>query len=148
VIIPGPARIKLETKNIRGHIAARGGVRLYDILTLEAIAGFAFERTELKIRGGGLQGRDTDSHPGFVFGGRLAVRPIALFDLYSQYTVDVISADVTSTDLQAGIELNFSRNIAVFTGYRLWQYKEESMDSGSDVDIDVSGPMAGLSLRF
>ena len=155
VVIVGPARVKLNADNLRASLAARGGVRFFDVLSLEAILGLRIDKTEVRLRGNGLSGTDEDVRAGLLVGARATVRPIPHFDLYVQYTESLLDhyagfggLGVTTSELQAGIDLNLTRNIAIFAGYRWWTYEEESLASGSDWDIDIRGPTAGASLKF
>ncbi len=147
VIFPGPTTVRTEATNVRAHVAARGGVRLWDVLSLEAILGIGLNDTEVRLQSVGLDSREENLRAGLLWGARGTVRPIALIDLYIQYTQNFM-ADAFAEDLQVGAELNLTRNIAVFGGYRWWEYEEESFGSGSDIDLDIRGPTTGLSLKF
>ena len=155
VVIVGPARVKMNAENLRASVAARGGVRFFDVLSLEAILGLQVDRTEVRLRGNGLRGTDDDTRAGFLYGGRATIRPIPHFDLYVQYTetlfdgtTDLFGLGVTTSELQAAIDLNLTRHVSVFVGYRWWTYEEKNLASGSDWDIDIRGPTAGASLKF
>lgn len=148
LVIPGPARIKVSAKNIRTNIAARGGVRFFDVFSLEAILGLGLNSTEVRIQSGGIDSQEEDLHVGFLFGVRSTVRPIPLFDLYAEYLVTLASMDTTILDRQIGIDLNVTRNVALFVGYRWWDYRKNQFDNSSDVDIEFRGPTAGLNLKF
>lgn len=154
VQIPGPAIVDMDVENRRGHLAALTGVRIHDILGLEAIIGLGFDHTELEIRSGAIAARDGNLKPGFLLGGRVSVRPIALVDLHYQYTVNIIrmgslsSGDTNVQEHQLGGDLNLTRNVALFGGYRWWHFSEEEMDSGSDGDFEIEGPTAGVALKF
>ncbi len=146
--IPGPARVKVSAENIRANISARGGVRFFDVLSLEAILGLGLNSTEVRIQSGGIDSREEDIRVGFLFGVRSTVRPIALFDLYAEYTVTLANFDTAILDRQVGLDLNLTRNVSVFVGYRWWDYKKQEFDDSSDVDLEFRGPTAGLSLKF
>lgn len=147
VAIPGPERVKLNVENLRGHLAARGGVRFYDALSLEGITGLGVDSTELRLRGGGVDTTEEDIRAGLLLGGRATVRPIQLFDLCAQYLANFTGTWRAIQDTELGVELNLIRNLSVFTGYRWWKY-EESFSSESDWEIDIRGPTAGASLKF
>ncbi len=148
VQIPGPARIKVSAENLRAHIAARGGVRFFDVLSLEAILGVGLNSTEVRIQSGGIDSSEEDLRAGFLFGVRSTLRPIPLFDLYAEYTVELANFDTTILDLEVGIDLNLTRNVSLFAGYRWWDYDESEFDDSSDVDLKFRGPTAGVSLKF
>ncbi|HXK26009.1 MAG TPA: hypothetical protein VMS55_25300 [Myxococcota bacterium] len=147
-VILGPARVKLDAENIRGSLAARGGIRFYDVLSLEAMMGLGVDSTDLRLRGEDVTASHDELLAGFLLGGRATVRPIALFDLYAQYTVNFTNeAWKTIEDAQIGVELNLQRNVSVFGGYRWWRY-EESLSNESNWELRIRGPTAGLSLKF
>jgi opacity protein-like surface antigen len=147
-VIVGPARVKLNAQNLRGSLAARGGVRFYDVLSLEAIMGLGVDSTEVRMRGDGVTASHDQLLAGFLLGGRATVRPIALFDVYAQYTVNITDeAWKYIQDAQVGVELNLQRNVSVFGGYRWWRY-EESLSNESNWELRLRGPTAGLCLKF
>ena len=147
-VILGPARVKLNAENLRGSLAARGGVRFYDVLSLEAIMGLGVDSTDVRLRGEGVTASHDELLAGFLLGGRATVRPIALFDLYAQYTVNFTNeAWKTIEDAQVGVELNLQRNVSVFGGYRWWKY-EETLSNESNWELRIRGPTAGVSLKF
>ncbi len=153
VDIPGPARVKLNSENVRAHLAARAGLRFYDVLSVEAILGFGLNHTDVRARSGNIDATEDVTRPGFLYGGRVSLRPIPLFDLYGQFArIDYLDnpfdVETQTTEIQAGIEINLTRHVAPFAGYRWWEYEQESFLSGSDLDLDIEGPTAGLSLRF
>jgi hypothetical protein len=55
--------------------------------------------------------------------------------------------DVPIQDTEVGVELNLTRNLSLFTGYRWWRY-EEGFSSESDWELDIRGPTARASLKF
>lgn len=148
VTIPGPAVVEIDVENLRGHIAAASGVRFFDAVSLEAIIGVGVDSTDVRIRGAGLSGGDHDTKASFLSGGRVTVRPIALLDLYAQGTWSLISEDKWISDAEVGMDLNLTRNVSIFSGYRWWRFYEDAKASGSDVRLKVSGPTVGMSLKF
>lgn len=150
-VIPGPARVQIDADNLHGHVAGRTGVRFADMISLEAILGLGIDHTEIQIRGGGVDDGAGNIRPGFLMGGRVTFRPIPLVDFYAQSTINVIKSDdddAYTTEQQVGVDLNLTRNISIFSGYRWWEFYEDRMNSGSDVDLEIEGPTAGVSLKF
>ena len=146
--IPGPARVKVSAESLRAHFAARGGVRFFDVLSLEGILGVGLDNTEVRIQGGGIDSREDSLAAVFLTGVRSTLRLIPLFDLYVEYLVSYASLDTEMEDLQVGVDLNVTRNVSLFAGYRWWDYEKNNFDQDSDVEIDFRGPTAGLSLKF
>lgn len=147
--VVGPTTVHLKAKSMYGHVAGRGGIRIIDMFSLEAIAGLGVDHTEMELeRPGGADGTDGEIKPGFLFGGRATIRPIPLFDLFLQYTIDMMGAfDSQARDLQGGVDLNLTRNVSVFAGYHSYRFYEDH-SSASNVRIHLEGPMAGVSLKF
>jgi hypothetical protein len=153
VEFPGPARVKANSENLRGQIAGRGGIRFYDVLSLEAILGLGVDDTEVQVRDGatGIDATDEELRAGLVIGGRATVRPIALFDVYAQYTANLAGEALLAAvieDSQIGVELNLMRNFAIYSGYRWWSYQESVSGDDSEWDLDVRGPTVGASIKF
>jgi hypothetical protein len=153
VEIPGPARVRSNSENLRGHVAARGGIRFYDVLSLEAILGLGVDSTEVQVRDGaaGIGATDEALRAGLLIGGRATVRPIALFDVYAQYTANFAGEALLGAlieDSQLGLELNLMRNLAIYSGYRWWSYEDNSCCSSSEWDLDLRGPTVGASIKF
>jgi hypothetical protein len=150
-VIEGPARVKMNAENLRGSLAARGGLRLFDVLSLEAITGVGVDSTRMRMRGVdlGITDSDEDLIAGFLLGGRATLRPIALFDIYAQYTWNITPSNDWKyiDDATVGVELNLVRYVALFGGYRWWRY-EESLNNQSDWEIKIRGPTAGVALKF
>ena len=48
--IDGPVRLQLDSENVRGYLAGRGGVRFFDIASFELLAGLGVDSTELDVR--------------------------------------------------------------------------------------------------
>jgi len=149
--IPGPVRVQIDADNLHGQISGRTGVRFADMVSLEGILGLGIDHTEIQIRGGGVEDGAGDIRPGFLFGGRLTFRPIPLVDFYAQSTLNIIKLDDDDTyteEHQVGVDFNLTRNLSIFSGYRWWEFNEDKMNSGSDVDLEIEGPTAGVSLKF
>ena len=149
--IAGPARVQVDADNLHGFVAGRTGFRVADMFSVEGILGLGIDHTEIQIRSGGVDEGAGNIRPGFLFGGRIMFRPIPLFDLYAQSTVNVINMQddgAYSQEQQVGVDLNLTRNLAIFGGYRWWSYVEDDMSSGSDADLEIDGPTAGVALKF
>jgi hypothetical protein len=153
VDFPGPTRVKANSENLRGQVAGRGGIRFYDVFSLEAILGLGVDDTEVQVRDGasGVDATSEKLRAGLLLGGRATVRPIALFDVYAQYTANFAGEALVGAlieDSQLGVEVNLMRNLAIYSGYRWWSYQESYSGSQSDWDIDVRGPTVGASIKF
>lgn len=145
--ISGPARVATDIENRRGHVTARPGVRFMDMISIEGLVGMGVDDTEVTIRSGGQRFTDQSTRPGFLAGIRVSLRPVPLFDLYGQATM--MLGRMFTTDLEVGAQLNLTRNLGLYGGYRRWTFREESLKKGgSDGDFELDGPTAGVSLTF
>ncbi len=143
----GPANATIDVDNIRGHVGVRGGVRFSDVVSLEAIMGLGIDNTRIRVSDVGFLQTGERTLPAPLVGARVSLRPIPLFDLYGQATF--MFGKMFTTDVEAGGQLNLSRNVGLYGGYRRWSYREESLKgSGSDADFVFDGPTAGLNITF
>ena len=153
-VIAGPAELAVDAESLHGYVAGRGGFRIADMISLEAILGLGVDRTRVAVRSGSINVDAGKTQPGFLVGGRATFRPVPIVDFYAQATLTIIDVggdygdSANTREHEVGAELNLTRNVAVFSGYRWWSYREEDMQGGSNVDLDVEGPTAGLSLKF
>jgi hypothetical protein len=109
--------------------------------------GLALDSTEVRLRNADVEATGEQLTAGFLLGDRASVRPIALFDLYAQYTAATADDWRAFDETEIGVELNLVRNVSLYGGYRWWSY-EESFSPDSDWDIEIRGPTAGASLKF
>lgn len=144
----GPAKVDLKADAIYGHVAGRGGIRFLDMLSLEGLAGLGINHTEIRLKDfGGFDSRDGGIRPGVILGARATVRPIPVFDLYGQFTFNVLGIETAARDAQVGVDLNLTRNVAVFGGYHWYRFTGDH-NSASNVRINLNGPVAGVALKF
>lgn len=144
----GPAEIDLDTEAFYGHVAGRGGIRIIDMFSIEGLVGVGLNRTELRLKEFGVSSsEDGGIRPGFLIGARTTFRPIPLFDLYAQATLLAMDTDVSARDLQVGVDLNLTSNVAVFAGHHWYRFMEDH-NSASNVRINLNGPVAGVALKF
>ena len=137
----------IDVDNHRGFVAVRPGIRALDMFSAEALIGVGIDHTRVRVQNAGFLQTDEDVSPGALFGFRLGFRPIPLIDFYAQAST-TLSHSLT-TDLEAGGQLNLTKNVGLYAGYRRFRYADEkAKGNGSDLDFDFSGPTFGLSLTF
>jgi len=146
--LAGPATAGVAVDNVRGFAAARPGIRLRDMFSVEALLGIGVDRTRVRVQSpGGFFQTSEETRPGALFGLRLTFRPVPLLDLYAQGATTV--GEAITTDLEAGGQLNLTRNVGLYAGYRRFKFAEEKgRGSPSDLEFDFAGPTFGLSLTF
>ena len=147
VELAGPTTVGIDVDNQRGFVALRPGIRIRDMFSMEALVGVGIDHTRVRVQNAGFLQTDEDVSPGALFGLRLGFRPIPLIDFYAQAST-TLSHSITS-DLEAGGQLNLTKNVGLYAGYRRFKYtEEEAKGLGSDLELDFSGPTFGLSLQF
>lgn len=147
VSFPGPGVAWTDVDSLQGFLGARSGVRFIDRISIEGILGVGLDSTQIRLQSGSVRTQDHGRRAGIVFGGRVSVRPVPLFDLYVQgFALRTSRSD--TANLEAGGVLNLSRNLGLYAGYRRWVYDENEVKGRSDAQFDFDGPTLGLSLTF
>ncbi|MCR9094821.1 MAG: hypothetical protein NXI30_11440 [bacterium] len=147
VELAGPTTVGIDVDNQRGFVAFRPGVRALDMFSVEALLGVGIDHTRVRVQNAGFLQTDEDVSPGLLLGLRLGFRPIPLIDFYAQ--ASTTAGHSGTTDLEAGGQLNLTKNVGVYGGYRRFRYADEkAKGNGSDLEFDFRGPTFGLSLTF
>lgn len=147
----GPTTVRAKSEEHRGQISIRTGVRLDDILSLEALLGVSFAHRDLWIQNATRSAHGDRTMFGFMLGARATVRPIALFDVHAQFQATAFAPgpfEGRSREVEVISNLNITKNLALFTGYRWTWYDEKAFAGGSDVEFRAEGPTAGINLHF
>ncbi|MEM9173977.1 MAG: hypothetical protein AAGC67_01995 [Myxococcota bacterium] len=146
-VLPGPTVAGVDVENFRGFVAARPGLRLQDMFSAEVLLGAAIDRTRVRVQNASFLQTKEQVRSGAVFGLRLGFRPIPLFDVYGQASSTVGS--FITTDLEVGGQLNLTRNLGAYAGFRRFKFEEEQIQGAdSDAEYEFSGPTFGMSLTF
>jgi hypothetical protein len=121
-----------------------------NIFRFEGITGLGANHFDLRVSSGALEDHDHTTSLGFLLGLRGAVQPTPWSEFYitveeflgggsgNPVEVSMVELGVTLTPpgLGAGLVI----------GWRRWRYLEER--SGSDVNLELSGFMVGVEMRF
>ena len=139
------------------HLASfgvRGGVQLFDLVSLEGLGGLSLTALDLELRGASGSASDTGVSMGVHVGARATITPHPVVDLYGQGKLHLLGGlqdsrrTVVLATAEVGGNLHVTSNVSLFGGYRWWSYFED-IHSASDIDdIVLKGPTAGLLLRF
>jgi len=152
----GPGPVKSEFTLYIGTIAARLRWPVARTISFDGLFGMGLDRLDLELSKDARSARDTTTTIGPYLGARMNWQPSAVIGAYAQAFayVGVLgisdslfgigSASHSGADLAA--TLTPVRNVTLFGGWRFLSYEEDR--SGSDVELKMSGPIAGLRLDF
>jgi len=155
----GPGPVKSEFTLFFGTVAARLRWPVSRTISFDGLFGLGFDRLDLELSDGVKSARDTTVTIGPYVGARMNWQPFAVIGAYGQafgYAGVVGAADsysssgIMAASLSSGAELALTitpqQNVTLFGGWRVWSYNEKR--TGSDVELTMSGPIAGLRLDF
>jgi hypothetical protein len=150
--ISGPAPVAAESELFQFSISSRGGVWYRDKVAVEPLVGLGWSYNRLQVQSGIQQGRDYSWSIGPLGGMQIRVYPIQWLGLYAMGTIyggfgEGDSDFISIGRGEIGLILNPVAGISFLGGWRWLSYREER-HSGSDVDLDLSGPLLGLQLVF
>ncbi|MHC4472761.1 MAG: hypothetical protein ACYTDY_00105 [Planctomycetota bacterium] len=111
--------------------------------------GIEVERLDLDLEMNGLRASDTLVSAGPGIAGGLEFRPIRWFGVRVQGRSVTAVGDgsfVSHYGLEVGAAIRPIEGVSVFGGWRWWAYAYTRRDS--DILLDLSGPILGVSLGF
>lgn len=152
--IDGPANIAHDFDLHVATADVRGGVRFFDKLSLEGLAGLSTTTLHFVVRSPSVRSGDTSTALGVNIGSRITYAPHPVFDLYAQGQLHLLGGlqsdhgTVHLRSAEVGTNVHLTRNLSIFGGWRAWVYGEQISNSSDISDIKGSGPTAGLALRF
>jgi hypothetical protein len=145
----GPAKVDSEYDLAAVRARVTFGAD-FGTFRFEGTTGLGANHFDLRVSSGALEDRDHTTSLGFLLGLRGAAMPTPWSEFYvtveeflgagsgDPVEVSMVEVGVTLTppDLGAGLVL----------GWRRWRYLEER--SGSDVNLQLSGLMLGVEVRY
>ncbi len=140
---PGPFSFSLTT----GSGLLRGGVALTSHINIEAIGGVGVHVREIEGRVLGQTEHHYESDVGSVIGIQLGVAPGTRMGGYGRWTA-TYGIDGTLTSVEAGGTWNLTPHIALFGGWRYWEYREMNVLNTPPINFKLSGPLVGMWLTF
>ncbi len=148
VDVTGPARVTAELDLYHYSVAARGGVWFGGIFGMEGLIGANVQHSIVEVESGTAHDRSETVRGGPIFGGQVSLQPLRwlLFHGRGSYSVGFGSRTGDLGILEAGASLSPGAGVWFTGGWSWWGYFEGR--DGSDVDVDISGPFAGLHLVF
>lgn len=135
---------------VEGTALVRTGVHVKNVVRLEVMAGGQALGTDVTIVGGGVQTSSNETAAGGVVGARLGIQPHELIEFYGTTLVGSPSGArglITSERWDAGLRIMPVDHFGLYAVYRQTRY-ERTGRPGSDIKIDLSGPVFGVELRF
>ncbi len=145
----GPAEVDSEydLTAVRARVTMGSDIGIF---RFEGITGLGANHFDLRVSSGALEDDDHTTSLGFLLGLRGAVQPTPWSEFYvtveeflgggSGDPVEVSMVEVGMTFSPPGL------GAGLVLGWRRWRYIEER--SGSDVNLELSGLMVGMELRF
>ena len=117
-------------------------------LRLDALAGLAGVYASTEVSRGAERAGDSSVTLGPQFGFRANWQPHHVIGLYGQGTLywGLGSQFATLGAAELGATARVSKVTMLFLGWRWWAYSEDR--GGSDLDLDMSGPLLGVSFDF
>jgi hypothetical protein len=145
----GPTSVDVDFDVTFATAAARFRWPVVPTVSIDGLLGVGLDRLDIKLRDNGQSVRDTTTTMGPLVGARVNWQPIDLLGAYGKVFgyVGVVGDEVVS-HLGAEVALTVSpfRQIEIFGGWRVWSYEEDR--AGSDVELEMSGPIVGLQVEF
>lgn len=148
-----PQKVKYDYELHLATVGVRGGVRFVDMFAIEGIAGLSTGALHLVLRDPGQRAGDTGVGIGGNVGMRGTITPHPVFDLYGQFQTHLLGLPKNNRGTaiiltaEVGSQINLTPNVSLFGGWR-WSSYNESIDHGSNLDVDISGPAFGLLIRL
>ncbi len=147
----GPTRVTADYDLYVGTLAPRGGFWIYEIVGIDGFLGAGINYLDLELESGASRESDTSVAGGPAFGGQLTVP--APFDWLTVYAKAGVlfgfgDGDTSLSNKEVGLTVSPVPGLGIIAGWRWWDYEEEHYGSGADIDLRLSGPMAGLQLTF
>jgi hypothetical protein len=156
-LIFGPADVEIDYSLGMASAAIAGSLFLPTGWVLTGFAGIAYTRMELEIDAPGQSIDETILGFGPVVGARASWWPSRTHGLYAQASTRAVFPEefdsVTVDQLELGLEIAPSPGISLFGGWRWLAYQGEDQhwhhdDDETELDLELSGPVLGLSLSF
>lgn len=147
----GPQAIELDWTLAAVDAVLRYALSSSDRGGFDLLAGLGASHLDLEVSAPGQDADDRTFALGPLLGARAWVAPAEPLKLYLEATFGAGFGDdalIERTAFEAGLEGRLARHVGLVGGWRAWTYDEERDDLSSDVELELSGPFVGLSIRF
>jgi hypothetical protein len=144
-------RLEIHTDLYLARAAIRGGLNLGGFAEIEGLGGLAAQRIHIEVESGSQSESDRAVFVGPHVGVRLTGHVFERLRVFGQYyaNVGVGQGLAFLNDYQLGIHVDLHDRLALLAGWRWWDLEADPLNDIRDgVELRLSGPMAGMLLRF
>ena len=143
---PGPIDVELDIFN--GIADVRGGVTIKDVVSLEGFVGLWVGRVQYELETPTQRTSRDDTNVGPILGVQIGFYPTWWFGAYARgsFAQAVDNHIVYLATFETGASFALYPGVVAFGGWTAMQYREDI--TGSDTEVDFSGPVFGLHLSF
>jgi len=143
----GPADVSSGFDLSIGHVAWARRIAAERWLALTGLAGLGFARSDVELASGAVRASEDDFAVNAVLGGGLAVPLSRRFEIAFDLEGTLVPIDdVQFWSAELGVRVRATDHLGFFGGWRTIHY--ERVRSGSDLDLEASGPALALELAF
>lgn len=146
----GPATVEQKYEISTLSAAMLWGVGSESVVGLDWFAGLSRTKLDIELTSGGISGGDHFKNIRPFTGVQLNVRPLSYLSIYGRGSASFIKFDdeFSFSSMEVGTKVNLMSNLSLFGGWRWWRFEEDDINNASDIKLKLSGPMAGLLLKF
>ena len=143
VVFNGPAHTSAGYDLHYFDVAVRGGVWFADRVGLEGMGGMGFQYARVEVESGGVRDTDITTRGSPLLGLQGTVKILRWLFVYGRgaWTLGYLEA------AEAGIEARPYRGVGLMGGWKWWDF-ETDRDDRAALDLNFSGPFAGIHLSF
>lgn len=141
--ISGPARVATGYDLHYFDVAVRGGMWLGDRVGLEGMGGLGIQYTRVELESGGVHDSERTTRGSMLLGVQGTIKIIEWLFVYGRgaWTLGYMES------AEAGVETRVYRGIGLMAGWKWWDFQTDR-DNKSALDLNFSGPFAGLHVTF
>ena len=144
----GPTSVQVQWDLYVATLAARARIPLGGNFSIDGLGGLGIDHLRIRLSDAGNVEKETSTTVGPFLGARINWQASKLLGVYGQFNgfLGVGDATATQTGLDLALTVRPVRSFMLFGGWRTWVYREDRF--GSDFELAMSGPMAGLQFDF
>lgn len=149
----GPAELESRAQIVRGSYGVRSRLKFSEAFGLEGVFGAALHWVETRLESGTASATAHDYFVGPLGGLQLYASPFPFLTIYASGgisfggglgAVDIVGA---ASEAEFGATLDIDR-FSLSAGWRFMRLSEVRGDGETDLDVEASGPIVGIGLRF
>lgn len=146
----GPATVKSKYEISTLSAAVRWGFSVAERVKFEWIGGYGATVMDIELTSGSLFEDEYHETYGPILGTEISVKLLSSLQLYARWRQTgsgMIYSEATLSEYELGTSVHIMSHLSLFGGYRTWVYEWDN-NSGSDIELELSGPVAGILLTF